>query len=73
MQIQIQAVTCIKKQRGRNKLTVTVSQQKPDPQRSVLDMDKICKEKASVRDPNKLNLDPDPGFWPNLDPDPGLQ
>ena len=25
-----------------------------------------------VVDPNKLNLDPDPGFWPNLDPDPGL-
>ena len=22
-------------------------------------------------DPNTLNLDPDPGFWPNLDPDPG--
>ena len=21
-------------------------------------------------DPNTLNLDPDPGFWPNLDPDP---
>ena len=20
-------------------------------------------------DPNTLNLDPDPGFWPNLDPD----
>ena len=27
---------------------------------------------ASVVDPNTLNLDPDPGFWPNLDPDPGL-
>ena len=26
--------------------------------------------KASVVDPNTLNLDPDPGFWPNLDPDP---
>ena len=28
---------------------------------------------ASVVDPNTLNLDPDPGFWPNLDPapDPG--
>ena len=25
----------------------------------------------SVVDPNTLNLDPDPGFWPNLDPDPG--
>ena len=26
-----------------------------------------------VVDPNTLNLDldPDPGFWPNLDPDPG--
>ena len=22
----------------------------------------------SVVDPNTLNLDPDPGFWPNLDP-----
>ena len=22
-------------------------------------------------DPNTLNLDPDPGFWPNLDPDLG--
>ena len=22
-------------------------------------------------DPNTLNLDPDPRFWPNLDPDPG--
>ena len=26
---------------------------------------------TSVVDPNTLNLDPDPGFWPNLDPDPG--
>ena len=26
--------------------------------------------KISVVDPNTLNLDPDPGFWPNLDPDP---
>ena len=26
---------------------------------------------CSVVDPNTLNLDPDPGFWPNLDPDPG--
>ena len=25
-----------------------------------------------VVDPNTLNLDPDPEFWPNLDPDPGL-
>ena len=24
-----------------------------------------------VVDLNTLNLDPDPGFWPNLDPDPG--
>ena len=23
-------------------------------------------------EPNTLNLDPDPGFWPNLDPDPGF-
>ena len=22
-------------------------------------------------DPNTLNLDPDPEYWPNLDPDPG--
>ena len=27
---------------------------------------------SSVVDPNTLNLDPDPGFWPNLDPDPDL-
>ena len=27
---------------------------------------------SSVVDPNTLNLDPDPGFWPNLDTDPGL-
>ena len=27
-------------------------------------------EKSSVVDPNTLNLDPDPEFWPNLDPDP---
>ena len=26
----------------------------------------------SVVDPNTLNLDPDPEFWPNLDPDPEL-
>ena len=26
---------------------------------------------ASVVDPNTLNLDQDPGFWPNLDPDRG--
>ena len=26
---------------------------------------------TSVVDPNTLNLDPDPRFWPNLDPDPG--
>ena len=25
----------------------------------------------SVVDPDTLNLDPDPGFWPNMDPDPG--
>ena len=23
-------------------------------------------------DPNTLNLDPDPEFWPNLVPDPGI-
>ena len=27
--------------------------------------------KNSVVDSNTLNLDPDPGFWPNLDPNPG--
>ena len=27
--------------------------------------------RSSVVDPNTLNLDPDPGFWPNLDQDPG--
>ena len=27
---------------------------------------------GSVMDTNTLNLDLDPGFWPNLDPDPGL-
>ena len=31
---------------------------------------------CSVQDPNELNLDPDPEYWPNLDPnpvpDPGL-
>ena len=26
---------------------------------------------CSVVDPNSLNLDPDPEFWPNLDSDPG--
>ena len=26
---------------------------------------------VSVVDPNTLNLDPDPGLWPNLDLDPG--
>ena len=26
---------------------------------------------ASVVDPNTLNLDQNPGFWPNLDPDRG--
>ena len=26
----------------------------------------------SVVDPNILNWDPDPDFWPSLDPDPGL-
>ena len=26
----------------------------------------------SVVDPNTLNLDPDPGFWPHLYQDPGL-
>ena len=27
------------------------------------------KFESSVVDPNTLNLDPDPGFWPNLNPD----
>ena len=27
---------------------------------------------SSVVDPNALNLDPYPEFWPNLDPDLGL-
>ena len=27
---------------------------------------------SSVGDPNELNLDPDPEFWPNLDLDPRL-
>ena len=27
---------------------------------------------GSVVDPNSLNLNPDPEFWPNLDPDLGL-
>ena len=26
---------------------------------------------SSVVDPNILNLDPDPGFWPDVDPDSG--
>ena len=26
---------------------------------------------CSVVDPNSLNFDPDPEFWPNLDSDPG--
>ena len=26
----------------------------------------------SVVDPNTVNLDPNPGVWPNLDPDPGF-
>ena len=26
---------------------------------------------SETLDLNTLNLDPDPGFWPNLDPDPG--
>ena len=31
---------------------------------------KLCVHVTSVVDPNTLNLDPDPRFWPNLDPDP---
>ena len=27
---------------------------------------------SCVVDPNTLNLDPDPGLWPNLNPDPGI-
>ena len=26
----------------------------------------------SIQNSNTLNLDLDPGYWPNLDPDPGL-
>ena len=32
----------------------------------------VLYSQGSVVDPNTLNLDPDPGFWPDLDPDPGL-
>ena len=31
-----------------------------------------CSFVISVEDPNTMNLDPDPGFWPNLNPDPEL-
>ena len=27
---------------------------------------------GSVADPNKINLDPDSGFWPNWEPESGL-
>ena len=30
----------------------------------------MYEDKTSVVDYNTLNLDPDPGFWPNLNPDP---
>ena len=36
--------------------------------------DKVSTNKpitVSVMDTHTLNLDPDPGFWPNLDPNPG--
>ena len=33
---------------------------------------KMGKITGSVVDPNTLNLDLDPGFWPKLNPDPGL-
>ena len=32
---------------------------------------KISLDTGSVVDPNTLNLDPDPVFWPNMDPDLG--
>ena len=35
-------------------------------------LDSWIKVGTSVVDPNTLNLDPNPGFWPNLDPDPYL-
>ena len=35
-------------------------------------INQCCGGAGSVVDPNTLNLDPDPGFWPNLDPDPWL-
>ena len=38
----------------------------------LLNIEATVSLQASVVDPNSLNLDPDPGFWPNLDPDPGL-
>ena len=31
---------------------------------------RTCILQNSVMDPITLNLDPDPGFWPNLDPVP---
>ena len=31
----------------------------------------VMKVKNSVVEPNTLNLDPDPEFWPNLVPDQG--
>ena len=33
---------------------------------------RIRRISSCVVDPNTLNLDPDPEFWPNLDPDLGL-
>ena len=43
---------------------------KLDPKRhleeKVIQLCQFC----SVVDPNTLNLDPYPDFWPNLDPDP---
>ena len=31
-------------------------------------LDRCPQSTGSVVDPTSLNLDPDPGFWPNLDP-----
>ena len=49
--------------------TVTIS--KANQHKNVLLISKRKYDRTSVVDPNTLNLDPDPGFWPNLDPDPG--
>ena len=47
--------------------TVTIS--KANQHKNVLLISKRKYDRTSVVDPNTLNLDPDPGFWPNFDPD----